>query len=179
MIVALLTIAAALSLVRLGWERRRSVAAFGWIGGLAALAWLTLHDGAWGLAVGTTTGIVVALVIVLHAAWASPPRTRRTPRPAPSITIPYRWADIARRIAVFVLVVPGAFVAAQWLAFGAQALARRGGYGEADAIVLTLFLQPVLWGVIMTIQMTRANAARMIAPPVVAAVLGTILWGAA
>lgn len=169
-------IAVGTMLVRVGWASSRAVAAIGWVAILAGLTVLTLRDGAWGLAIGTVAGMATALAILLHAGWRSPAKPRRPAREAPSIAIPRRWPDIARRLGVFALVVPGAFVAAQWLAFGAQALARRGGAGDADAAVLALFLQPVLWGVIMTIQMTRANAARMIAPPVVAGLFGTALW---
>ncbi|KQS03005.1 hypothetical protein ASG11_00935 [Sphingomonas sp. Leaf357] len=169
-------VAAAMMLIRIGWAGRRAIAATGW--GLAAigLALLTARDGAWGLAVGMVAGIAVALTMVLYAGWRSPAKARRAPREAPSIAIPRRWSDIARRMAVFALVVPVGFVAAQWLAFGAQALARRGGMGDADATVLTVFLQPILWTIVMAIQMTRANAARMAVPPIAAALLGTILW---
>ena len=174
--LALGIVAAAMLLVRLGWGGRRGIAPAGWVLGVIGLAILTAHDGAWGLAIGMVTGIAVALVMVLYAGWRSPAKARRAPREAPSIVIPKRWPDVARRIAVFALVVPVAFVAAEWLAFGVQALARRGGMGDADAVALTLFLQPILWTIVMAIQMTRANAARMIAAPVAAALIGTILW---
>lgn len=176
--LALAIIAAAMILVRIGWDGRRGIAAAGWVLAAIGLCILTARDGAWGFAIGTVAGIAVALIMVLYAGWRSPAKARRAPREAPSIVIPQRWPDIARRLAVFALVVPVAFAAAQWLAFGVQALARRGGMGDADTIVLTLFLQPILWTIVMAIQMTRADAARMIAPPIVTALLGTILWSA-
>jgi Ca2+/Na+ antiporter len=177
-IVALLLIAAGIIAVRVGWSGPNRLAWAGWAAAVAGLVALTLRDGAWGLAIGTVAGSAIALVLVLYAGWVSPARPRRPAREAPAAVLPRRWPDVARRVAVFVLVVPVAFVAAQWLTFGAQAIARRGGMGEADATALALFLQPTLWGVLMTVQMTRANLARMIAPPAVAAVLGTMLWSA-
>ena len=51
--------------------------------------------------------------------------------------------------------------------------------GAATWMVLTLFLQPVIWTALLTIQLTRARATQMIAAPLVAAVAGTMLWGVA
>ena len=175
---ALGIVVAAMLMVRIGWAGRRETAWGGWIAATGALVWLTLDDGAWGMAIGTAVGIAVALILVLHAAWISPAKVQRAPREAPTVTLPRRWGDLGRQVGVFVLVVPVGFVAAQWLAFGAQAVARRGGATDADAIALTFLLQPALWGVIITVQMTRAAPARMLAAPAVAALLGTLLWSA-
>lgn len=177
--LALLAVAAGMVLVRFGWAGRRGIAPLGWALALAALVVLTAGDGAWGLAVGVTTGIVVALALVLHAGAAAPPRAVRAPRERPSVTIPHRAGDIARRLAVFVLVVPVAFVAAQGLAFGAQAATRAAGWDAANTTVLALFLQPIVWAAIMTAQMTRATPTRMVAPPAIAALAGLFLWSAA
>lgn len=174
--IALIAIALGALLIRLGWGGWRAAAAIGWAAGLAGLATLAQRDGAWGIAIGMVAAIAAMIAILLHAGWTAPARASRPPREAPAVTLPHRRSDIAHRLAVFALVVPGAFVAAQWLAFAAQALARRGGAGDADAIVLALFLQPTLWGVIMTVQMTRADARGMIAPPLVAGWVGTLLW---
>lgn len=177
--LALVAIVAAMLMIRAGWAGRRGAAPLGWLIALAALVGLAAGDGAWGLAVGTTTGMATALVLVVQAGAASPRRTTRPPREAPAINVPHHARDIVRRVAVFVLVVPVAFVAAQGLAFGAQAVARRLEWGEANATVLALFLQPILWATIMAVQMTRANAARMVAPPAAAALAGLLLWSAA
>ena len=177
--VAFIAIAGAMVLVRIGWGGRRPLALAGWAIALAALAALTLRDGAWGLAVGTLAAMAVALVLVLWAGWRSPPRAGRPSREAPAVLLPRRWQGLVRRLAVFVLSVPVAFAAAQWLAFGVQAAGRRWGLVEADAIVLALFLQPVLWMALMSIQLTRANTLRMIPAPVAAALAGTALWALA
>jgi hypothetical protein len=146
---------------------------------VAALALLTARDGAWGLALGTVVGMAAAIGLVLHAGWTSPRKTARAPRQAPAIAIPRRPGDIARRLTVFALTVPVAFAAAQWLAFAGQAWARASGAAEADAIVLMLFLQPAAWGVIVTVQMTRATPARMLAAPLAASAMGGLLWSIA
>ncbi|RZM09971.1 MAG: hypothetical protein EOP68_07585 [Sphingomonas sp.] len=177
--LALVGIAAAMLLVRIGWEGSRGAAPLGWALAIAALVVLAAGNGAWGLAIGTTTGIVAGLALVLHAGWCSPVRTVRPAREAPAIHVPHHARDILRRIAVFALVVPVAFAAAQGLAFGVQAVARGAGWNDTNTTVLALFLQPVLWTAIMAVQMTRTDAARMVAAPAAAALAGLLLWTAA
>ncbi|MGE0774806.1 MAG: hypothetical protein AB7G25_06635 [Sphingomonadaceae bacterium] len=172
-------IVGAMLLVRIGWAGRRPLAFAGWALAGVGLILLTWREGAWGLALGTVTGSAAALVALLHAAWTSPAVVRRPPRDAPTVILPRQWHDFGRRFAVFLLVVPIGFAAAQWLAFTGQMVARRAGAGETDTIVLTFFLQPVLWMVIMSIQMTRTGPIAMLAAPAVAAVAGTILWSLA
>ncbi len=176
---ALVLVALGMALVRRGWEGRARAAGAGWAITAAGLLWLAARDGAWGLAIGTVAAMACALAMVLYAGLTSPAKASRPPRESPAVLLPHHRRDVARRFAVFVLTVPVAFAAAQWLAFGAQALARRGGAGAADATALTLLLQPVAWGLLMTWQMTRSGPARMIAPPLGAALLGTLLWSAA
>jgi hypothetical protein len=176
---ALLAIAAAVLLIRLGWGGRRGAAAAGWALAAASLALLGWRDGAWGMAMATVAGIAVALAIVLHAGWTSPAKAVRAPRQAPAAAIPRRPRDISRRLAVFALTVPLAFAAAQWLAFAAHMAARARGTDEADALVLMLFLQPIVWGLLVTIQMTRAGPTRMIAAPLAAVAMGGVLWSIA
>ena len=178
-VAALLVIVAAIVLVRLGWGGRRGAAGIGWTLAVAALLALTARDGAWGLAIGTVAGMAAALGLILYAGWTSPAKAPRTSREAPSILLPRRWHDLRRRLLVFLLVVPVAFCAAQWLAFAVQAVARRAGASDADTMVMTLLLQPIAWTVLMAWQMTRSGPARMVAPPATAALLGTALWCAA
>ena len=176
---ALLIVAVGIALVRLGWGGTRALAIIGWLAAATALVVLTGMNGAWGLSLGVVVGMAVALGFVLQAGWTSPPRDRRAPREAPAISIPHHRRDLLRRIAVFVLAVPVAFAAAQWLAFGVQAAIRGNAPIDGDAVVLTLFLQPVIWTALLTVQLTRARPAQMIAAPLVAGIAGTILWGAA
>ena len=177
--IALIAVAAAMLLVRIGWQGPRGVAALGWALGMSALVALVVQDGAWGLSVGIVAGMAVALGFVLHAGWTSPVRKVRAPREAPAISIPHHRRDLVRRVAVFALSVPVAFAAAQWLAFGAQAAVRGGAALDGDAVVLTLFLQPVIWTALLTVQLTRARPSQMVAAPLIAVIAGTMLWGAA
>lgn len=163
-------------LIRLGWGTRRSVALAGWALAAVSLAILTLADGAWGMATGFTTGMIVALVIVLHAASRSPAKRRRAVGQADALVLRRSDGGLARRLAVFVLVVPVAFVAAQWFAFTVQALVRQGAPLDADSVALTLFLQPATWAALMSWQMTLSGPVRMIVPPLVIAALGAVLW---
>ncbi|GAA0676572.1 Ca2+/Na+ antiporter [Sphingomonas insulae] len=175
-VAALVVVVIGVGLIRWGWSGRRGAAGAGWLLAAAALVMLAARNGAWGIAVGAVVGIAAALVLVLYAGWTSPAKVSRAGREAPSITLPRRWHDLRRRVVVFMLVVPIAFCAAQWLAFGAQAIARRAGANDADTMVLTLMLQPILWALLIAWQMTRASPARMVAPPAAAVVLGTVLW---
>ena len=129
---ALLAVATAMVLVRVGWQGPRGVAALGWALGATALIALLVQDGAWGLSVGMVVGMAVALAFVLYAGWTSPMRNVRAPREKPAISIPHHRRDLARRLAVFALAVPVAFAAAQWLAFGIQAAFRGGAALDHD-----------------------------------------------
>ena len=173
---ALLLIALAMGLVRLGWGGRRGVAIVGWGLALLGLATLARIDGAWGIAPGGVAGMASALAGLLWSGWRTPAKAYRPAREPPSIVLPRRIGDLARRSVVFVLVVPIAFAATQWLAFALHASMRRAGMGEADAIVLMLFVQPVLWASLATWQMTRRDARRMMPPVLATALLGTVVW---
>ncbi len=176
LIISLVLTGLSVVLVRLGWGTRRSVALAGWALAVVSFVLLTLSDGAWGMATGFTAGMIVALVIVLHAAWRSPAKRRRAVRQADPLVLRRGDGGLARRLAVFVLVVPVAFVAAQWFAFTVQALVRRGAPPDADSVALTLFLQPMTWTALMSWQMMLSGPVRMAFPPLVIAALGAVLW---
>lgn len=173
---ALALILASIALIRVGWGGRRLFAVLGWGGILIGLTLLAANAGAWGLATGAAAGVAAALAIVLWAGWTTPGKPGRPPRERPSDRIPHRWSDTSRRVGVFLLAVPVSFAAAQWLAFGVQAVIRNAGAGAADADVTMLYLQPVLWTLLMSCQMTRVRLAAMAAPPMLAGLLGTLLW---
>ncbi|MBC2665441.1 hypothetical protein H7F51_07900 [Novosphingobium flavum] len=165
------------AVIRAGWGGRRSVALAGWALGAVALVVLARGGGAWGMATGLTIGMIAALGFVLHAAWRSPASAPNAVRQAAALATPLDWGDVARRLAVFVLVVPVAFCSAQWLAFAVQALVRGGSDLDADSLALALFLQPVIWTALMCWQMTLPGPVRMVLPPLSAALLGAFLWG--
>lgn len=165
-----------LVLVRLGWGGRRWLAAAGWALAAVSLLALALAEGAWGLAMGITVGAMVALMLVLQAGWASPAGRARKHRDTPSTDVPHSWRGTGRRLAVFALVVPVSFAASLWLAYGLNALMKGGGELDANSVSTMLFVQPVAWTVLMSWQMTRPGPLQMIAQPVVAALIGTLLW---
>jgi hypothetical protein len=165
---ALALILVSIALVRVGWG-----------GILTALTLLAATAGAWGIAIGVTAGIAAALMIVLWAGWKTPGKPGRPLRERPSVTMPHQWSDTTRRFGVFVLAVPVSFAAAQWLAFGIQAILRHAGAGAADADVTMLFLSPVLWTLLLSWQMTQVRLIEMVIPLVMAGLLGTLLWGSA
>ncbi len=172
-----LATAAGIGLVRLGWGGPRAAVIGGWAIVAGACLMLALLAGAWGLAVGGSAAMACALAILMWEAWRTP-RGRAAPvRAASFVALPRpSWRAIGRRVAIFLLVVPVGGLAATLLAFGAQALARRHGWGAADAVALALALQPVAWTVVTCIQMTRPRMAAMIPPTLVCAVAGLILW---
>ncbi len=178
--LAALAIIAGMMLVRLGWGWgwRTNVAILGWAVVAAGLLADALASGAWGLAIGTTVAMLTALAALLASGWAMPGRAWRPARERVAAAQAPRPARLMRRVSVFLLVVPAGGVAALALAFGAQAAARRAGVGAADAAACLLLLSPALWTGLMTWQMTREGPRRMIAPPLLAAALGSILWAA-
>lgn len=180
-------VALALGLVWLGWARGRGIALTGWAIGAGAIIMLGAHSGAWGIATGFVVGIVAALAVVLLAALQSTPRPPRQHRQNPALPAARKKLPpaarkklaIARRLAVFVLVVPGAFCAAMWLAFTNQALLRRGAPPSADSVAVTLFLAPTIWALLMVWQMLELGPIRMLRPLAFAAVAGLALWSLA
>lgn len=165
-------------LLRLGWGRPvRAWTVFGWTLIGLGLVLLGAREGAWGIAV-TTLGIMAVVgAILAHAAWSTPASRAAAPRQAPGVS-PFRLdrADLARRLAIFFMVVPAGFAATQLLAFGAEAAARRNGWEEADAIVLALILQPIAWAGLASIQMLRERPAQMLFPALPCAATGLLLW---
>lgn len=165
-----------LVLVRLGWGGRRWLAAAGWALAAASLLALTLANGVWGLTMGVVVGAMVALGLVLQAGWVSPQGRARKHRDAPSTDVPHSWRGTGRRLAVFALVVPVSLAASLWLAYGVNALMKGDAPLDANSVSTMLFVQPVAWTVLMSWQMTRPGPREMIVQPLVATLIGTLLW---
>ena len=165
----------AVALLRGGWSGDTRVAYAGWAIGATSLLSLAVMEGAWGLSVGLTLAMILALTLVLHAAATSPVRAGRGTRIAAT---PTASADpqIGRRVLVFTLVVPVSFAAAQWLAFGLNAVMKNGGPLEANSVATAFMLQPFVWTILMAWQMCQAKPSAMVWPPAAVALLGTVLW---
>lgn len=171
--------ALALGLVRLGWSISRGIALTGWAIGTAAVAMLGAHSGAWGIATGFVVGIVAALALVLLAAARSAHRAPRQELRKSALPAGREDISLARRLAVFVLVGPGAFCAALWLAYASQALLRRGAPPSADSVALTLFVAPMIWALLMVWQMLEPGPVRMLRPLALTVAAGLALWSLA
>lgn len=173
--IALLLLLPAVALLRAGWSGDTRLAYAGWIIGAVSLIWLAMLEGAWGLAVGFTLAMILALSPVLHAAATSPVRAWRRRR---STAVAVASADpaIGRRLFVFTLVVPVSFLAAQWLALGLTAAMKSGGPLEANSVTAAFMLQPIAWTLLMAWQMCQAQPSAMVWPPVAVALVGTVLW---
>ncbi|MBO9624363.1 MAG: hypothetical protein J7500_16770 [Sphingomonas sp.] len=169
---------AGVGVLRLAWGSRRPwLTAAGWtlLGGATVL--LGASGGAWGMAIATVVAMLAAGVPLAHNALVLPGgRARTVAEAANAPGWRFRASDLGRRLAVFALVVPLGFAAAQLLAFGAQAAARRAGWGDADTLTLALLLQPIAWTVLAAVQITRAGPLRMILPALVVALAGLLLW---
>jgi hypothetical protein len=170
--------AAGVALLRASWGRRRpALTAAAWGALVLGTVLATAMEGAWGITIAWLVATVLAGALLAHAA-ATAPAGRAAGGRDPLTTETWRFqaSDVGRRLAVFALVVPLGFAAAQLLAFGAQAAARRAGWAEADSMVLALIGQPIVWTLLASIQITRRGPLRMIAPALICAILGTILW---
>lgn len=173
--IALALLVPAVALLRVGWSGDTRLAYAGWAIGAISLLSLAILEGAWGLSVGLTLAMILALALVLHAAATAPVRAGRGTRIAYA---PRTSADpqIGRRLLVFTLVVPVSFLAAQWLALGMNAVMKNGGPLEVNSVATAFMLQPFVWTVLMAWQMCQAKPSAMVWPPVAVALLGTVMW---
>lgn len=178
MLLGIALCAAGVGLLRVAWGKRTAVVTgLGWAALVAGTLASAASEGAWGIAIAwlVATGVGGAL-LGQAAATASPGRAASDRQPLTTETWRFQASDLGRRLAVFALVVPLGFAAAQLLAFGAQAAARRAGWEEADTMVLMLLGQPTSWAILASIQITRRGPAQMIAPAIVCALAGLLLW---
>lgn len=177
--LSLIGIAAAVLLIRLGWGGRKSLAVAGWVIAALALAWLARSDGAWGLAVGFTAGSICAVALVLYAGATSPSRAAGKAASRQSVTMPGGPEGVGRRILVFLAVVPLSFLAAQWLAFAINTAMKGEGALDANSVSTMLFIQPVVWSILMAWQMVLPGPRQMLIPPALATAAGIAIWMAA
>lgn len=149
----------------------------GWAFVCAAAGMLALTDGAWGLAMGTTTGMIVALALLAHAAFTSPEGFTAEPRvrleqPRTAVTLP----DFGRRATVFVLVVLANLSASLWLGVMLHRIAITLEWKPADALALALFAVPVLGALAACFQLLQRSLLRMTFAPLAMIATGAVLW---
>lgn len=145
------TVAAVLQLRRAWALPRRSAVqnGIGWTLMLAGTALALAGDGAWGLAVASLGGMIVAALLLAHAGWTAPPgKGRASDRKAHMLPEKGEPRRIGRRLLTFLLTVPLAFAASLLVALGARALAGLAGWNDADGNAMALLLLPLLWGIL-------------------------------
>lgn len=177
--LAIAALALAVVLIRLGWGGRKGLSGAGWAVAALSLVWLTWSSGAWGLATGLTAGAVFALALVLYAGAVSPQRAAKRAVASPSVRLPVSPQGIARRVLVFFMVVPLSFITAQWLAFAVNTMMKGAAPLDANSVSTMMFVQPVIWSILMAWQMVLASPRQMLVPPGLAVGLGTLIWIAA
>lgn len=177
---------AGIALVRFGWSRGRRRGAVATVAGWSALAagllLLAGLAGAWGISVGAMAAMLGASLFLLRAAWASPEARERPVRePAPTVRLrPADARDLARRVGIFLIVVPGGFAASAGVSLALQALARAGGWQEANSTTLALLAFPLVWTLLTVVLMLRTRIAAMLKSLAgIGVVAGATLWLAA
>ncbi|MET0238748.1 MAG: hypothetical protein ABW184_02520 [Sphingobium sp.] len=142
----------AVLLLRRGWERVDRywpLLALAW--GLLVLGILlaAVAEGAWGVAIASSIAMLAGLACLAVAVWRAPPdKARAAERRTPAPPDGGGALHPGRRIVTFLMVVPLALIVSTALALTARALVAISGGAEADANVATLFLTPLLWGIL-------------------------------
>lgn len=139
---------------------------------------LVWSAGMWGLSVAWLGAMLGAHLLLGHVALATPAgRVAPEREPRPSVTLHSRnWPDFARRIGIFLAVVPGALIAALVLTLGLHAALRSAGWSEANNTVMALGVFPTAWVVLVTLQMIEERLSRMLPPLLICAIAGALFW---
>lgn len=163
---AMLWLAAALGVggvgaLRSAWSRPQRSAPINGLGwaALAASAMVGWHhSGAWGVSIAALAAMAAAFVALAVAAARAPAGRAASPnRRAGMLPQPGEPRHIGRRVATFLLVVPGGFLASIALCLSVRALGMLLGWGEANANVAALFTVPIAWAVIVTLLLMQAS----------------------
>lgn len=173
--------AAGAPLLWIAWKRPRArkpgPRAAGWLLILGAALLLAVIAGAWGVAVSATATSAAALLILAYISLHSAPQGRTSARESSvqPLDVHAIFTGLARRVAVFLLVVPGGVAASTIIALGARAAARHSGWDDADSTMVALAGMPLVWSVIASLQMTQRSLARMAAFAIAPALAGGLL----
>lgn len=151
----------AVAVLRYAWALPRRVAAAnaaGWLLVVASVVCGALYAGAWGISVAALV-TTAAACMALAVAGATSPRGRAAPVKERSGTGAQarQGRAIGRRVTTFLLVMPGAFLAALALGLAMRGLGTMLGWGEADAIVAALFTVPLAWAVLAVVLLMQAQ----------------------
>lgn len=177
---------AGVAALRLSWgrpQRSPPLNVAGWLllGTAVAAGWVSA--GAWGATVVSLWAMGAAFLVLVQAAWKSPPAKRSASnRRAGVLPEDGEPARIGRRIATFLIVTLAGLVSTLALAVAARWFALLCGTSEADANVIGLFAAPIGWTILTFLLLMSQNRQRqfiMLVVPVAAAlpafVTGSIL----
>ncbi|WP_156141030.1 hypothetical protein [Sphingomonas sp. 37zxx] len=140
--------------LRYGWsqpKRSAAINALGWAALIASVGSGWLDSGAWGVAVAALVTMTAAFTALAIAAARSPQGRAASPsRRAGMLPPPGEPRRIGRRVATFVMVVPGGFFASVALALSVRGFGMWLGWGEANANVAALYTVPITWAMLAT-----------------------------
>lgn len=152
--------AGGVGVLRYAWALpRRSSAAntAGWLLLLASVIFGWSQGGAWGVAVAALVTTAAAFV-ALTVAGVTSPAGRAAPRKRADRAV---RADenraIGRRIATFMLVIPGGFVASIAVGVAMRGAGTLLGWGEANANVAAIFSVPLSWAVLVVVLLMQVK----------------------
>jgi len=177
-----MTVAAVL-LLRHAWRLQgRSVPLLGAAWALLVLGLVAAGagQGAWGVSVACLSLMLCAFACLAVAGWTAPRDKARPPqRRAHILPDAGEPSYIGRRLLTFLITVPLALVTSLALALAMRVWVSGSGGGEANANVVTLFLTPLLWSILVVLLMLakrRRTQWLMLGVPLL--VGGpSILWG--
>lgn len=166
-------------LLRLAWKKtQRSMAmnAIAWALILAGALAGVFAEGAWGLAVTALTLMLAAFAALTHSAAIAPAgKNRASTRRAHVLPDQGEPLQVPRRLATFVLSLPGAGLSALVLALGMRAGASSVGVSEANANVLALLAMPLTWATLLVCVLLVPQRRVQIACLGLPAILGCVL----
>lgn len=186
-VTALMLVVAAVGvlLVRAGWpakaRRRAPLLIAGWSAIAVSLAVMGWRDGAWGVTMSAVVAMAVAHGALAVAALEKGRKARaeRAPREAePTIALsPGGWRGVARRVTVFLLVVPLGAAVAMLFALALLGSVRTAGWHDANSAPLGFLLWPMAWALLATWMLMYERLARIARPlAFVAAPSALALW---
>lgn len=136
----------------------------GWAALAVAAMLAALHSGAWGVSIAALLAMGAALLLLTHAAVASPlaagaKASNRRVRMLPERGEPL---EIGRRITTFLLVAIVSALICTAIALGMRGLTLLIGGAEADANVIALAAMPLAWTILSyALLMKEARTAQL------------------
>ncbi|QZH73968.1 MAG: hypothetical protein JY451_09345 [Erythrobacter sp.] len=173
---AALAALAGITVLRWSWARKQRSAAAnlaGWMLLGVAVVLAGAEAGAWGISVVSLIAMGAASLMLVHSALLSPQRVvaKRASQRVGMLPEPGEDKRLGARLATFLIVVLGGFVASLALGIGLRAVAMLLGMGEPDANATALFVVPIAWGVLATVLLMQTKRRAQITTIAIAGLL--------